>query len=264
MPTYRNGKSGEVIERIAYAPDVQDTGDKEAATRVISALAEASGLGNADYSHALTLAAPSDSRLVVNRIGTRLSFTIDSFNVATILNCRVYVDAQDANHLLFDTSHNAASNKLAAQSVNASTKATIFNLLKDGAAHTFYFFFWVNQATSATISVVELWEGVGDAGTVGNYPLFLTLTHEGFVWANMRIGRVGSGTPEANIAHQNNSGSVNNSYDSIADYSGHADYTGDRTTFTIAKTALYSGIHGSVATDLNYLIGCIYILRSES
>jgi hypothetical protein len=33
---------------------------------------------------------------------------------------------------------------------------TLFGLLTDGAAHTFYFFFWVDSGTS-DVSLVQLW-----------------------------------------------------------------------------------------------------------
>ena len=140
----------EKVETILYSPGLQNSGDLEAATKTITALAEATGLANADYSKALTLPKPADTRLELERIGSRLSVTIDSFSVATILYCRVYVDAQDAAHRLFDLSWTTTGNQLAGTS---TTSGTLYPLLSDGQSHTFYFFFWVNQANNAVIKI---------------------------------------------------------------------------------------------------------------
>ena len=102
----------EKIEVITYEPSAKDTGDLESGTKTITATSEATGVGNADYSQALTLPQPGDGRLVVTRIAARLAVTIDSFDVAEHLYCRVYVDTQDANHLLFDTDCNSIRDKL--------------------------------------------------------------------------------------------------------------------------------------------------------
>lgn len=123
----------EKIESISYTPGVQGSGDLEAGTRTITATVEASGLGNADYNQALTLAKPDDIRLVVKRIAARLAVTVDSFDAATHLYCRVYVDVQDANHRLFDEDWSSAGAKLDAVDTHPGASATIFGLLKDGA-----------------------------------------------------------------------------------------------------------------------------------
>jgi hypothetical protein len=153
------GTVAEHIEKLSYTPGPQDSGDLEAATRTVTAAAEATGPGNADYSRALTLAKPTDARLTVQRIAARLAVTIDSMTAGQ-LNCRVYVDAQDADHRLLDVSWTGAGAKLAVVDTHSGNLATIFNLLKDGASHTFYFFFWVNTG-NAVISLCQLWEGVG-------------------------------------------------------------------------------------------------------
>ena len=102
----------EKIGLIEYLPYLENTGDLEAGTKTITATSEATGVANADYSMALTLSKPSDARLVVTRIAARLAVTIDSFDVAEHLYCRVYVDAQDANHRLFDEDWNSIGAKL--------------------------------------------------------------------------------------------------------------------------------------------------------
>ena len=104
----------EKIEFIPYGPSYPSTGNLEAGTRAITATSEASGLGNVDYSVALTLASPSDVRMEVLRIVSRLSVIIDSFDVATTLYCRVYVDIQDADHRLFDLRWSSTGENLAA------------------------------------------------------------------------------------------------------------------------------------------------------
>ena len=115
----------EKIETIVYSPSVKDSGDLESATKTITATAEASGSANADYNAVLTLPDPDDARLVVKRIAARLAVTIDSFDTATILYCRVYVDAQDADHLLFDESWNSTGAKLAAEDTRLPSISTI-------------------------------------------------------------------------------------------------------------------------------------------
>lgn len=102
----------EKIELVSYSPLYPTTGDLEAGTKAITAISEASGVGNADYSATLALASPSDARMAVLRIVSRLSVTIDSFDTATHLYCRVYVDVQDADHRLFDEDWTTTGTKL--------------------------------------------------------------------------------------------------------------------------------------------------------
>lgn len=182
---------GERIEQLSYTPGIQDSGDLETGTKTITAVAEASGLGNAEYSAALNLPSPSDGRLVVQRIAARLAATIDSMTAGQ-LSCRVYVDVQDADHLLFDESWTSTGAKLAAQDTLTGTKEVIFDLLKDGSVHTFYFFFWVDSGDSV-ISLVELWEGVGSTGTTPREAVCLTFTGT-MSAAYVRADREGSGS----------------------------------------------------------------------
>lgn len=250
------------VEYISYSPSLQNTGDLEAATKTITRTTEASGTGSADYSAALTIGTPSDARLAIVNVASRLSFTIDSFTGATILYCRVYVDSQDANHLLFDTSHNAASNKLAANDTNASTKAVIFALLKNGSAHTFYFFFWVNQATNAVISVVQLWEAVGSVADGGAGLPVIGLTYTGWVkWLGL-TNILGSGTTAPSIMRS--VGSFNQ-YDrlavtqSVGDGVSMALYAVLSAPYFVDGTWALRFAEGSVTTDIDY-IGAIGLL----
>lgn len=182
----------EKTSTISYTPTIKDTGDLEAATKTITATAEAVGTGNADYSSAQTLTIPTDSRLTISEIAARLQVTIDSFDTATHLYCRCYVDAQDADHKLFDTDWDSTGAKIASQVLNASTKAVIFNLLKDGSAHTFYFFFWVNVAGNAVISQGQIEYGVGHTGD-SSWTKVMGLDHDGLISVNIAPDRKGSG-----------------------------------------------------------------------
>jgi len=186
----------EVIETINYSPGVQDTGDLETGTNTITATSEASGIGNADYNKALTLLKPSDARLEIKKVAARLAATIDSFGgspAATHLYCRVYVDALDADHRLFDEDWDSTGAKLDSSLI---ASGTLYDLLRDGASHTFYFFFWVDQGM-AVISVVELWEGVG--ATAGESYHTALLTHTGFASLYCDVKSVGTGSSTAEV-----------------------------------------------------------------
>jgi len=183
----------EKIETITYTPSVALTNDLEAETNTITVTSEASGVGNADYSKALTLSKPSDARIIVERIAARLQVTIDSMT-AGHLHCRVYVDQQDADHRLFDEDWDSSGDKPDAVDTHSGALSTIFDLLKDGASHTFYFFFWVDSG-NAVISAVQLWEGVGTCSTGGCAAL--AIIHQGFMSISASIGRYGTGTINA-------------------------------------------------------------------
>lgn len=192
MPPFVTSKP--IYETIAYSPGLKDTTDLEAATKTITATEEATGTGNADYSAALTLGIPSDARMVIKRIATRLSVTIDSDDGTHDLKCRVYVDEQDANHMLFDLSYTSTGNQLSVQDCLTGIKETIFNLLKDGNAHTFYFFFWSPGNHSPVISVCQLWEAVGQTGR-SYLRECLGLTHTGYFEIAGLCDKVGTGGP---------------------------------------------------------------------
>jgi len=183
------------VESVAWYPSYKNTSDLEAATKTITRTSEASGLGSADYSYAATLTAPPDARFAILRIGTRLSVTIDSDDGTHDLRCRVYVDAQDANHLLYDLTYSTTGNQLSVQDCLAGTKETIFNLLKDGAAHTLYFYFWTPGNHAPVISLVNAWWCVGATGSTatGWGVEVLTFTDTGFIKFLSMPGRTGSG-----------------------------------------------------------------------
>ena len=236
----------EIIDGITYAPGLKDSGDLEAGTKTITATSEASGVGNADYSKALTLPKPSDARLVVKRIAARLAVTIDSFDTATHLYCRVYVDAQDANHRLFDEDWDGTGAKLDAVDTHSGAKSTIFDLLKGGAEHTFYFFFWVNQANNAVISLVQLWEAVGSCTTRA---LSYLIKHSGFMQLVGSTGRVGTGTSSCFLMPTAADIGVSFNSNKVSD-------------IHLVVTRMEAKVGGTVATDLNYAAYVNVALRS--
>ncbi len=255
-----------ICQVISYSPELQTSGDKEAATKTISATSEASGVGNADYSSALTLPAPTDARLAIAQITARLAVTIDSDDGTHDLRCRVYVDAQAANNMLFDATYAATGAQLSVSFCTSSTLATIFALLKDGAEHTFYFFFWSPGNHSPVISVVQVWECVGTGARA--WDTLLTLTHTGWVTFLPRLGRTGSGNFSARF----------NANTTVV--TAGSEGFGCFLTGTIAAIeVLASGLTGnptlispgaiaftgdnSVETDLGYLLGLIAVLWSE-
>ncbi|KKL68965.1 hypothetical protein LCGC14_2119720 [marine sediment metagenome] len=255
----RMGVGKERVESLEYTPTVKDTTDLEAGTTTITVTSEASGVGNADYNAALTLLAPDDARLVVLRIAARLQVTIDSFDTATELYCRVYVDVQDADHRLFDeTFGGGAGAKLAAEDTLVGTKETIFNLLRDGAEHTFYFFFWIDQATNAVISVVQLEEGVGTQSTSGGQRAVFKITHSGLAVVMLTAQRQGSGTGQMAVQNDPDYAASGIWPTGVTGSSGFIEkepFTSANimTTPTVITKGLTIQMWGSVATDINIL-----------
>ena len=246
------GYRKELIERLTYAPDYKDTGGL--GTKTTTATVEASGVVNKDYSSAATIDAPTDARIVVKNIAARLAVTIDSMT-AGHLHCRVYVDAQDADHLLFDEDWTTTGAKLDAVNTRVGLKEIIFNLLKDGAAHTFYFFFWVD-AGNAVISLVELWEAVGACGTA--FVEVLELIHSGFISVRSQVYREGSGTQTLQLKPAYYEGQY--AYlDSIADIAGKGFINS-----YLAHSGILFAMRSTVDTDLTYFwYGIHFVLRSE-
>lgn len=247
----------EKIEQLVYNPGLQDTGDLEAATKTITATSEASGTGNADYSSALTLPKPDDARIEVLRIATRLATTIDSMTAGQ-LNCRIYVDQQDAAHKLYDINWPSTGSKLDTADV---TSGTIFDLLADGSAHTFYFFFWVD-AGNAVLNVVQLWEGVGTTSATGNGQEILKVIHSGLALVLGDFRREGTGSFA--IMMLSPTGSPAASYNLWESAVGSTSrFTRDAGLVLIADSMAIRGARGTVATDLVYTMYFGVILRSE-
>jgi hypothetical protein len=187
-------KLGVASTTIAQANLYATTSDLEAATKTIAATSQS---GTADYSSSLTIASSLDAKCTIIRIATRLSVTIDSDDGTHDLRCRVYVDdatGADADHLLFDQTYSSTGNQLAVQDCLVGTKEHIFDLLKNGSAHTFYFFFWSPGNHSPVISVVQAWEAVGVSASSPSPWAFLQITETGELEVLWWMARLGSGT----------------------------------------------------------------------
>lgn len=182
-----------VIESATYLPGLPTTNDLEPATKTIAATVEAVGLGNADYSAVLTLPAPPVAWLEALKISGRLQVNIDSDDGAHDLAGAVYVDAQDAAHRFFDVAYTDIGAQLKVSKATAAVNPTVYNLLKDGQPHTFYFFFWSPGNHSPVISAVQLWEAVGEAQVSGPEGC-LKIVHTGLVSIGFWADRVGTGT----------------------------------------------------------------------
>lgn len=245
------------IELIAYSPGKQDTGDLESGTNTITATSEASGLGNADYNAALTLASPDDARMVVDRICAKLDVVIDSFNAGcSQMTCRVYVDAQDADHRIFDAVWNSTGTKLQAVDIYSGFKPVVLALLKDGAAHTFYFYFFVDTG-NGVLSQVQLWEGVGTCAQNGQD--VITLSHTGWLCIAGSVNKQGTGSAYllgGLVSGDQNKARLFTSQGLL----GNAAYPNPQ--FLIAGTCYFLML-GTVASDLNYLDHLYLTLKRE-
>lgn len=236
-------KRGVIIESVTGSFGVRNTGDLEAATKTITATSKP---GTADYSAALTLNAPSDARMAVKRIAARLNVVRDS-GTSSNLYCTVSVDSADGstNKLLDGVDVQAA----ALQGTNLTT-GTIFDLLKDGASHTFYFFFWVDAGDSV-ISLVQLWECVGTYGS--GAAVIMEITHTGLMSLSRWSDVIGSGTVTTRLYHDGETYYV---------LPGKTSYLPHTLSLFCCVTKLVVNYTGTVATDLNYLTNVETILRS--
>ncbi len=247
----------EKIEAITYLPGIQNTGDLEAATHIIVPTSRPA-IASAQYSSSKTLAAPSDARLVIQRLCARLAVTIDSLGTATHVYCSVRIDVDDSDHELFNMDWTSTGAKLSAVDLHASNKAVIFNLLKDGSAHTFYFLFWADAASQAVISLVQLWEGVGSSATGSSAASScLAIIHTGFIFPGCEITREGTGSAALTI----NNASATGNFQNRMYYIGAGDL--ENKGLQMVAGGAYFFMYGTVATDLNYLSAANIVLRSE-
>jgi hypothetical protein len=244
------------LESFYWDPMMQNSGDLESAARTITTAAEASGAGNTDYSSTLTVVTPPDPRLVIKGITARLAVTLDSIT-AGHLYCRVYVDIQDVDHRLFDLNWTGAGAKLSAQDTRTGIKTTIFNLLKDGLAHTFLFFFWVDTG-SAVISLVQVWEGIGSSGTAPVYQA-VELNFSGLCSVIAQVLVLGTGTPGIRLVVPGDDGGGNGWFPHAV--AGGAN--GQIHTECLVCNHHCINISGTVNSDLNYLSPMYRTIRSE-
>ncbi|HEX74271.1 MAG TPA: hypothetical protein G4N93_03895 [Dehalococcoidia bacterium] len=245
----------EKIETIYYNPELRDTGDLESGTKTITATSKP---GAADYSKVMSMAKPSDIRMLIKVIGARLSVTRDS-GTSSNLYCSVYVDDADgseADHCLFD-GVDVQAGSLQVQNVLVGTKEVLFNLLKDGSTHTFYFFFWCDSGNSV-ISLVELWYGVGATGA--SHCFVLTVGHTGLMMFGMHRGGIGSGTMRTDIH-----GTIDRTgYHSMLVAQSSATILGFGSAGLLLTTdGVAVDLWGTVATDLILIRQVQVMLRSE-
>ncbi len=253
----------EKFENLIYSPGIVDSADLEAATHTIVPTTRPA-IGSAQYTKALTLPKPDDARLEVLRIASRLAVTIDNLGTATHVYCSVRVDVDDADHELFNEDWTSTGAKFSAVDTHSANKAVIFNLLKDGAAHTFYFLFWADVASQAVISLVQLWEGVGSKETSNatGGPC-VSIVHSGWARLGAALSMQGTGTPAYTAASRSTYVSFPLFGSSIYHYKGGAgENTGDKVMVLVPGKA-YLWMAGTVATDINYLSALNIILRSE-
>ena len=243
----RIGEIKEKIETIIYNIPSRDSGDLEAGTHTIVPTSRPA-IGAAQYSKSLTLAKPPDARLEVKRIAVRLNVNIAGLGTATHVYCSVRVDVDDADHELFSEDWTSIGSKLDAVDTHSGAKSTIFNLLKDGAAHTFYFLFWADVANQATIDLVELWEGAGSCSTTTHGEIVATLTFDGLLSVAGWHNRYGTGTSNFEIGHTG-----------IYTSTGIADYG---IKLLLVHNCDFRAT-GTVATDINTFEEIDVILRSE-
>ncbi len=245
----------ERIETILYNPGLKTTNDLESGTHTIVPTARPA-IGSAQYQAQLTLPKPDDARMLVKRIAARLSVNIAGMGTATHVSLSVRVDADDSDHELFSEDWTSAGAKLAAIDTHLGNKATIFNLLKDGAAHTFYFLFWADAASQARVDAVQLWEGVGSSDIAGGSTC-LEISHAGWLSVADGIGKQGTGT--ANQCIFGSAVAIGQRFRTITTATELA--MADNTALSYDKVIL--SVFGTVATDLNYLDLIRAVLRSE-
>lgn len=239
----------EKIEKIVYTPNIVSTEDMETGTHTIVPTARPA-TGSAQYSSQLTMSMPADNRLSVKRLCSRLTVNISGLGAATHIYCSVRVDVDDADHELFTEDWTSSGVKLDALDLHAGNKATLFNLLSDGTAHTFYFMFWADAANQAMITVVQLWLAVGSCAT--SMVDVLEVNHSGFVSWLIHLYQLGSGSAALRVQM--------NDIDSVG---VAGEYGSQRHYLSLVSDKLDWWLYGSVNTDLNYIVRFACNLKGE-
>jgi len=173
----------ERVEVLAYTPDIQNSGDLEAATKTITATAKP---GAADYSANLTIPAPSDARWQVKRAGVRLQLTVDSITAGHLYGS-LYVNGVERK--TFDLT--GTGDKLVVQDLTEGQ----FNV---GSANSFGVYLWVDSG-QAVVSLCQVWQAVGSTDTSYLFPFCLQLLHKGLAQWMIETNRIGTGTGDLRI-----------------------------------------------------------------
>jgi hypothetical protein len=167
------------------------------------------------------------------------------------------VDSQDANHLLYDLTYSSTGNQLSVQDCLVGTKEVIFNLLKDGLSHTFYFFFWSPGNHSPVISVVELWEAVGTTST--SRVVVMRFTYTGLITPVSNWLRLGSAG-----AHSLFVCSYNQNWPTVAYFETNGTGTNFEREYSVLVVVIgMDWIINVTATDLSYPGTLLLLLRSD-
>jgi hypothetical protein len=171
------------VEVLSYQPDMQTSGDLEPAARTVTATAKP---GAPDYSASLTVPAPSDSRLLVKRVGVRFQLTIDSIT---------------AGHLYGSLYVNGVERK-AFDLTGAGDKFVVVDLVEGqfsvGNPNGYAVYLWVDSGQAA-VSLCQLWQAVGTTDAGYSFPFCLQLIHKGLVQWMFETNRVGTGTGDLRI-----------------------------------------------------------------
>ncbi len=178
----------EKIEVLSYAPEIQNSGDLEAATKTISATAKPE---TADYSASLAIPAPNDARWQAKRAGIRLQLTIDSTSSAHLYGT-LYVNSVERK--TFDLT--GTSDKIIVVDLTEGQ----FNI---GTTNNFEVYLWVDTGET-TISLCQIWQAVGSTDTGYTFPVCLQLLHSGMAQWMIETNRIGSGTGDLRIGQGEN------------------------------------------------------------
>lgn len=243
MTLTRNGIQGGTVEQLVYAPSIQTSNDLEAATKTVNATSEQAG---ADYTSALTIPAPTDSRLAVTRLAGRLQVTIDSWaGGGTTLNYRIKKGGTSVSTGTLETGGTTGV-KLIVWDETAS--------LAVGAANTYTVFLWVNSG-SCVVSVCQLWLGVGSKTNSAWGLSCLTINHTGPIDLVGRVTRQGTGNAGAYIVTNDVDGAWQTIIMDPGGTAGTMYFKPGATNVTtfLSPGLLYLRVYGSVATDIAYL-----------
>lgn len=242
-----NGGGPEILETISYIAEPADSGDLEAATKTISAVAEP---GEADYTVNLTITASPDSRLVAQRVCTRLLVTIDSFGGGgAVLNYRIKRNGVSIGTGTLSTGASTG------QKIVANDITTGLSL---GSSLAYDVYLWVDVGT-CVVSLCQIQANVGASGSAAKHIWTLTYMGRMAVYTSPTIK--GTGSPTVTVSQTN----IESSGENLARVSQIAGNgaSGAANSVYVGPTTWIS-LKNSTTTDLNYLYLTIKLLREIS
>lgn len=194
MTAHISHVSGMIPELISHVTGTPTSGDISGGGYAVPAVA-APGAGTVrDFQFNLTLPAPTDSRLVVNRIAFRLQ-AAKTAGASTNVYAVVTVDSTDptdATHRIIGNPATPAFDVQATAGLVAvdMTAGLQFTLPTDGVAHIYRIWFWT-AGGGATLTPIQLWLAAGTQNT--GWQLIATLSYSGMVNILVNPARIGSG-----------------------------------------------------------------------